>query len=313
MTGRFLALARSWFDADTVACVFEPLIADWQHEAAAASGPRRAACLVRGAVAFATTFLITFGRDLLRPTPTELSRIAWRSIAVFASLGTLLLLVPVVSGLYPVYWSARVELLLPSALALAVPAAVAPTTILLLSNARGDPAASRRAIVRFALSATIATAAIAGWAAPLANQGWREAVASTLARRSVVVSPARGVRELTLPELARRQPPPGIVDGQHRDREYHMRLLVVTMPIPMALLAFAAARRVRVGWIGAAAWWIAAPLLWYTAFFLVAASVRAYHWPAATVWISQAVLLLIAVVIGRQRHAESMRALSQTP
>lgn len=55
---RLLRLARRWFGRAEATRVFEPLIADWQHDAAEAPhGRRRAIAHVRGALAFAATLL----------------------------------------------------------------------------------------------------------------------------------------------------------------------------------------------------------------------------------------------------------------
>ena len=51
---RLLAFASRWFDEQTVASVFQPLVADWQHESAAATGVARVLANIRGRLAFAT-------------------------------------------------------------------------------------------------------------------------------------------------------------------------------------------------------------------------------------------------------------------
>ena len=93
---RFLACASRWFDAATVARVFEPLIADWQREWIDASPSQRARIRVRGTVAFVIAALALAPRALLRtPTAPAFTRRPLSRALIFTTVVASLLTIPI--------------------------------------------------------------------------------------------------------------------------------------------------------------------------------------------------------------------------
>ena len=292
---RLLVLAQHWFDGHTVANVFEPLLADWQRECADCRSGARLTCSFRGLLAFVTTFALLLARSLRTRLPAGLERSAWMAVAAFSAGGTALLMVPFVvqRGFEMV---ASLYLLLPSSLAMALPLATLPASVMVLTNPRWHPAERRRAVVRLTAVSLISMVAIAGWASPLANDAWRAKLGLQLnSSASSNVRPRRGTRELTLAELARRDPPSGAIDPHSRGREYHMRLVVITMPVTFTVLAFGISRRGRWSLGRVVACWLATPLLWLAAWFIATGWTRTSQQPDALVWVAPGLIALLGV------------------
>lgn len=86
---RLLRLARRWFGRAAADRVFEPLIADWQHEAAdAPPGQARAIAHTRGALAFATSGLLVVVRGA-EPMTHHASRASRRVLLGVVFIGLL--------------------------------------------------------------------------------------------------------------------------------------------------------------------------------------------------------------------------------
>ena len=195
---RLLSVARAWFDEGTVARVFEPLIADGAHECATARGVARAVALTRLHTCFAITFALGYGRQMTSALPVGTSAAAWFQIELFWLAGAVVAYAP----FYSEFRMARPALLLPSALALALPFALLPVAVLTTSNRQLAPWQARAGLARVLLVAVVAMVALTGWAVPKANQMIRNEYVSRQAGRSIVA--ARGLRELTSTELPRR-------------------------------------------------------------------------------------------------------------
>jgi hypothetical protein len=302
-----LSLARRWFDEATVVSVFEPLLADWQRECAELTGRRRLVCRLQGFTAFATAFIVTVARKPHHGASAGADFRTWRLAATFTACGTLLLLLP---WGYQIFvegrWLSRIDLIVPSALVLAVPIAIVPAIILVLTDGQSHPAVARRSLVRFSAICTLVTLVLAGWSVPMANKQWRVEVSARHGYYSN--GPVlHGTRELTLFELAAAETPTGLLDPDHRDREFHQRLILITSPIVMTILAFGVARRPRRSVAHAAAWWLAAPILWYAISTLTQLSIRTHQTPAA-LWLTPVTIVMVAAAL----HAfESRRAIRQ--
>jgi hypothetical protein len=157
---RFLVLAQHWFDEHTVTHVFEPLLADWQRECAEHRGPARLFCRLRGSLAFLATFALVLSTSLRRPAPTGLARSAWTAVSAFTAVGTALLMVPwLFEG--PLV-EPSLPLLIPSALALALPLAILPASVMVLTNTRWHDAERRRTVVRMSAASLILMVGVAG-------------------------------------------------------------------------------------------------------------------------------------------------------
>ena len=287
---RLLDIARAWFDEATVVRVFEPLIADLQKEYRSLTGTRRRIQLAQGIAAFARTFVAILARDCRRPLPVGLGGTAWLCTDLFIALGTLLMLLPFGGML----WQTRADLLVPSAMSLALPTSLVPASIVMLGNSRWQTHDVRRAMLRMTVLVTVLMFLLVGWITPIANQEWRVDTAARMRSRDPSSgAPDRGVRELTLPELASSKPPDTTLEPPHtRNHEWHMRLALVTTPVAMMLLGFAAGGHRRATYVRALTWWVATPALWMMLLWLTSAR----HLPAATVWLTPAALLLIAAL-----------------
>ena len=86
---RWLRWSRAWFDEATVKHVIEPLVADWQHDAATAGTSRRLQTHLRWQIAVARSFFACVADHVRKPLPVGLGSGAWLMVAGYT--GTLLL------------------------------------------------------------------------------------------------------------------------------------------------------------------------------------------------------------------------------
>lgn len=265
---RLLRLARVWFDEGTVANIFEPLVADWQREAATAPRGRRRVCLVRGGAAFLMSFALVLPRVWLRPLPPRLVASIWSAAALFTMCGVLILFIPYLPFLSGA-GSHLLLYLLPSSLTVALPLALVPAAIVARRFGRAQGFELRALVARLTLSAMFLLVLLLGWITPHANQAWREAVAPDGAVA------LRGTRELTVPELLSAQPP--AERGLWRPRDWEgmrrtalvERTSVAAMPLTMGVLGLALARIRGRGWAAVMlASWVAAGFLWIPMFYM---------------------------------------------
>jgi hypothetical protein len=253
---RLLRVANDWFDAATVARVFEPLVADWQREYLSAPvGRARVTCRVRGAFAFCSTFVSLSPRALASPLRIAVDGAAWLWLAVFSLLACVLQ-VPMFD--WPSNLIAQgclVVWLAPSFLAAAVPFALVPVGLRLAQSA-GPEWARRRALVRCALVVTTAHCLALGWLVPAANQAWRVGTHDQDHDRRPLV---RGPRELTAIELVSHDPAAASATATRkavRD-ERHNRASFALAPLALALLGWALGQVVRrAGAVKTLGWWL---------------------------------------------------------
>jgi hypothetical protein len=226
---RLLAILGNWFEPSLVSNVFEPLLADSQHEWIAATGPwRRTAATVRGFLAL----LLTIGRvapgSMFSPIPASVLGSAMIRVALFCAPITLLMLTPFLG-----WWMApgpplpalSWAYLVPGALVIPIPFAMILIVDLVCLNPTLTTWAKRRIVLQFALLSVVLMIAGLGWLAPSANQSWREAWA--YARTGNWQNVGRGLRELSVFELLRHQPLP--VD------ELFKRAFLVMLPAAVAV------------------------------------------------------------------------------
>jgi hypothetical protein len=199
-----LTWARRWFDAGTVARVFEPLVADWQGEWGEAVARRRRRVSIRWTTAFATAVVVSSPRAiLLAPMPASMTRRVLARIVIFTGVVSALLMVPLLLELREMPLpdlAAAAFWLLPSSAILAFPFAMTWAADAMRRQAVPTPV-ERVAAFRIGLMAVILAAAVLGWGMPAANRQFREIAAPAYAR-----PPALGVRELTLHELIAMSP-----------------------------------------------------------------------------------------------------------
>jgi hypothetical protein len=153
---------------------------------------------------------------------------------------------------------------------------------------------ARRLLVQLTAAALLAQVLLVGWITPVANQMWREGVFAQLrqeVRRGG--SPARGVRELTLPELWFDGGSDAIASPRARLREKHARIIVSLSPIVMAAVGLLLAqpgrgrrRRIATAWIGV-------PAIWFVVSSVAEASVKTGG-PPVLLWVTPIALVAIA-------------------
>jgi hypothetical protein len=230
-----LAVARLVVDPAAVAHVLEPLVADWQREWLTAGSAWRAIVRVRGVVAFVCSATYCCAIDTM---PSDVRRRAWIALASFVGVSSLLLLVP-----YRLVPATAAAYLLPSTLALTLPFGILPLAMLLGTST--DRGSSRRHLLRFAIAVALLAFALHNWITPYANQAFREHLVFRAAERAGRVAyyqpPARGVRELTLPELYTVSLPAfGIMaSSEARVREeINRRLALPLVPLLLAILGW---------------------------------------------------------------------------
>jgi hypothetical protein len=125
-----------------------------------------------------------------------------------------------------------------SMLTLALPFAVLPATTIVLARRQLAPADARLALTRAVLLTVLVLVPLSGWITPASNQSYREAVFR--ATSATADPPKRGIRELTLPELAASMPPSDFQPGNvARGRELQGRLSLMALPITLTALGFA--------------------------------------------------------------------------
>lgn len=200
---RALAFVSRWFDSQTVATVFEPLIADWQREWHDAAGPRRMGVWTRGAGALLVSMIAVSPSVMFAPWPAGTLRRVVRRVTIWTTLASGVLMVPFVTDL-----GRKIDievvpylviLLLPQALAVAFPLAV--TTIVDVIRSAPRPTREERiAATKFAFVATTLMLMLAGWGYPAANRQFR--IDSTLVTTGRPRPIFTGLREMSIVELA---------------------------------------------------------------------------------------------------------------
>jgi hypothetical protein len=245
---RLLAFAARWFDPATVSRVFEPLIADWQREWIDASPSERAWIRVRGTFAFAIAALTMTPRLMfLTSSPPPMTRRVLSRIIIFTSIGTVVLITPMIYSMREVRWRTLVVLaflLIPSIMVTVLPFAM-PWVIDALRRGRPATPAERVASLRTAIACVVFTFVVIGWAMPIANQAYREHAAPEWAR-----PPLRGVRELTFIELF--NPPARMQDGRNANqirREINNRVVISLLPAVLLWVRWGAHGAPRRRWL----------------------------------------------------------------
>lgn len=249
----FLRWARRWLDEASVAHIVEPMVADARHERATHTGSPRLLVTLRWRAAFLATFALGAGRGFARPASWAPLRSLAFPILLFVGIEALLELLTSWIG-YPASTRAAPLLLVPGIVTSALPLAVLPTVMRLMSDHRWRPWQARTAAVLIGACAMAITVPMNGWVAPAANQQFRIHAAQALGYPQ---PPARGAHELMLSELfAERPPAPSIVSPRQLQEERHLRSSVLLAPVSLAVLGAALARLglARRVWHTVAAW-----------------------------------------------------------
>ncbi|HJU42781.1 MAG TPA: hypothetical protein VJ691_08195 [Vicinamibacterales bacterium] len=194
---RLLAFASNWFDEPTVARVFVPLVADWQREWHTARPMRRPLIRFRGVAAFAVATLVSYPRVLATPPPPGITGRVIGRVAIFVSIGALVLSSPfVIDSTFAPVLPLLLFATIPSGIALSFPFAMLTAVDVIRREPNLKPYVARVIAVRLAAAAVVFMAFGHGWLVPAANQQFR-----VLATPAGVPAPTPGFRELTTSEL----------------------------------------------------------------------------------------------------------------
>lgn len=245
---RLLVFASQWFDEQTVGRVFEPLLADYQREWAAASRARQYAITTRAFTAFVLSAIALSPRVLLlAPTPASTTRRIVARIIIFSGVASALLTITILLQIrelpLPELVAATLNLL-PSGAVIALPFAM-PWVAEGIRRHERPTAVERIAALRTAIIAVVFAILMMGWVLPIINQQFREIAAPESAR-----PPARGARELTITELIRGT---AVVDGRYTRqggagairRELNNRTTIAVLPAVLLWMHWGALRRNR--------------------------------------------------------------------
>ena len=245
---RLLVFASRWFHPQTVARVFEPLIADYQRQWADASGSARRLICLRGTTAFVIAVLALTPRAIIfTPTPASTTRRIVARIVIFSGVASALLTMTILLGIrelpLPELIAAALTLL-PSGMLLALPFAM-PWVAEGIRRHSEPTAVERIAAVRTAMVAVVFAILMIGWVIPISNQQFRNIAAPESAR-----PPARSARELTVTELMRGT---AVVDGRYTRngspgairRELNNRAVIALLPAVLLWMHWGALRRNR--------------------------------------------------------------------
>jgi hypothetical protein len=212
ITSRALAFASRWFDTQTVARVFDPLVADWQREWIDAPRSQRPVVHLKGLLGFCIAIIVSTPVMLQMRAPQRLTDRIARRIAIGAAIGTLALMLPFVREIGSLPQRGLLILsLIPQALTLAFPFALVPAVDAIRDFNGLDAPARRAAVSKLAVFAVAFVFFFHGWVMPAANQVYRETAleasvraqgnANAIAQFGRSRGPVPGVREMSNSEL----------------------------------------------------------------------------------------------------------------
>ena len=194
---RLLAFASRWFDAATVARVFEPLVADWQREWHDAAPSRRRWIHIRGLAAFVCAVTVSMPVVLSVGTPAPVVGSILLRVACFTAAFSLMLSLPMMMELDPLWRETPILLIaIPAAVTLALPFATGAGVDGIRRGHALPPHAERAAAVKLSIAVCVVMFVLLGWGLPAISQQWRAAMATPESP-----APERGLRELTIDEL----------------------------------------------------------------------------------------------------------------
>ena len=245
---RLYAFASQWFDERTVSRVFEPLLADYQREWAAAPRGRQVVITARSVAAFVRSAIALSPHALaLTPMPASTTRRVLARIIVFSSVAAVVLSIPFLLQMRAMplpQLVAAAFTLLPAGIVTAFPFAMIWVADGIRRHAR-PTRLERVAALRTGVIAVIFSMVAMGWVIPLSNQQYRKIAAPESAR-----PPALGTRELTITQLMS-EPSPVVADAQYSGnsnrravrRELNNRVVIALLPALLLWLRWTALTR----------------------------------------------------------------------
>jgi hypothetical protein len=303
-------LQRICSDA-TMARVVDPTLADMRWESGTA--------IWKGYFALAKALAV----HSIVSTPAVLSR-AWsdddRAIPKAAALAITVALIgalpliapPLMEGFsisrrgLPIPFVSLAVTLLPQAIALTLPAALLLAIPLAFRRQDPSPRLARRTAV-LSMCWVLATFVVVAWAVPEANQAFRVMAYRAMTNQDMNIP--RGPAEMTLPTLrdkieVLKLTPGGRVAARPLEFLYHVRWVLIWIPLPLGVLALAISRSAR----GRRRPWMMGlaalggyvfgyfPLLWGAQGLMRSSSLP----PALLAWAPMALLVMIAALLIRR-------------
>ena len=173
---RLLAFASRWFEPGVVARVFEPLVADLQREWLDTAPLRRAWVVVRGAAAFACAVVVSMPRIVATPVPSAIMRRVVMRIALFVSIGTALLSIPIFRTMLAENVTLTALLLvtsLPGIAAIVLPFSMVAAVDAIRCHEALPPHVERAAAVKVGAATVLLLLLFTGWLGPAMYREWR--------------------------------------------------------------------------------------------------------------------------------------------
>jgi len=225
ITSRALAFASRWFEPQTVARVFNPLVADWQREWADAPKSRRLIVHIRGILSLCIAIIVCTPAIFHARAPKALTDLIARRMAIATALGTAVLIVP---------FAREVQLeetrgffilfAVPGAIVMAFPFAMVSAVDAIRSFIGVEPHVTRGTAAKLGVVAIMFMFFMHGWVVPAANQAWREATFHPPSE------PARAPRELSTFELLTSREP-ATTKANNIRRELGNRAALAVLPV----------------------------------------------------------------------------------
>lgn len=276
--------------------VFEPLIADLQHEWRTLGAPShriRALTLARGYLSFWECFVMvnirTLVRDTLSPPSAEFTARAGAGFAM-GLVGAIAIEFAGVFG-HPHFGTSAITLLWAStrALMLAIPLGMLPA--LLFARARSGRAKSTDA-VKVTIGAVLLTIVVAGWIAPFAQRKYTDE--NPLIQQETQITPAPRTAHLSPLEATW----PTLVSFENENpwypAELQRRAALVALTVALALFGWTLGAVSREHRARAVVWWAVAWLFTFFTQSQAAVSVTASWLPVVVFALAVVALKLLA-------------------
>jgi hypothetical protein len=231
ITSRALAFASRWFDPQTVARVFNPLVADWQREWIET---RRLTVHAKGILSFCIAMIVSTPALFHPRAPKALTDQIARRIAIATALGTAVLIVPFAREIQLEQTRGfLIVFVIPGALVMAFPFSMVSAVDAIRNFTGVEPHVVRSTAAKLAAVAVVFMLFMHGWVVPAANQAWREGTFHPPSE------PARAPRELSIfelltsPELAKANEPGTneFYKARNIRREINNRAALAILPV----------------------------------------------------------------------------------
>jgi hypothetical protein len=299
---RLLAALRHWCDPATVANIFEPLIADWQHEwLAAATHRERIKARVIGCVAALSVIAQIAPGWIVTLPPRSLAGPVLARALSFGLVASAVLMYPFAVSYWRIArWDAWFYLL-PSAVAIPLSNIALPLAHRLREVSDENDHRARQLLAQSIAVLTIASALTVGWIMPIANQQWRTAIFAMLSKNPNAAAPVKGIRELTIPQLL--SEPTQSPRYEFVRREIHSRASLALSPITFGAIGWMLWRPRRTRAVVVFLAWVTGGVSFYQLSVIGRGAEDAYSlFAGAGFWLAHLLVLLGLTLYSCTRH-----------